>query len=448
MIIPQNRLLLLVGFVLLPMSLVEAAVPAFLPMLLGTCAVMAIICLVDGLRAARRIAGVRVEFPETVSIARNSDESLDFTVRDESGAARTLCLGLSLPREINSTRREMNVELPSNRTSLRIEWPISAPGRGQYLLSKCYFRVPSRLGLWLKQASLPAGTLIRVYPNLASEYRKVFTLFARRNGAGIRPHRQIGQGREFEKLRDYQPGDSMTDIHWRVTAKRNRLVTKEYQLERTQDIYVIIDASRLSTRTISSPGEGRGVQEPLLERYINAALTVGDFARRQGDRFGLLAFSNRILRFIRAGGGKMHYRTCRDALLDLHAQTVTPDFEELANSILQNLRRRALLLFLTSLDDPSLAESFLSDMAAASRKHIIIVNMIRPSLARPLFSGQEVSDTGDIYRWLGGHLLWRNLSKLEVLLRRRGIDFALIDRENLCVEMVSRYVNVKRRQVL
>ncbi len=448
MIVPQNRLLLLLGCVLVPLSLAEAAFPAVSTLLVGVFAVIAALCLLDALHATRSVAGVKVEFPERINIIRNVDEHLDFTVQDCRGAGGTLYIALGLPGEINSIHREMEVKLPPDRVGLKITWPVSAKSRGEYLISRCYFRVPSRLGLWFKTGSLPVSTTIRVYPNLLSEYRKISALFLRRNGAGIRTQRQIGQGKEYEKLRDYLPGDSMSDIHWRVTAKRGRLVTKEYQLERTQEIYVIIDASRLSARAIQSPGEESGARESLMERYISSALALGDFAQRQGDRFGLLAFSNRMLRFIRAGGGKMHYRICRDALLDIHPQTVTPDFEELAGTILQNLRRRALLLFLTSLDDPSLAESFLSDMEAVSRRHVVVVNMIKPSLAGPLFSGQDVADTADIYKFLGGHLLWANLRKLDVLLRRRGIGLALVDQENLCVEMVSRYVNVKQRQVL
>lgn len=442
MIVPCNRLLFLVGATTLPMSVVAAAVPAVLPLLLGTFAVITLISLLDALHAGRTIRGLHVKFPEKVNLLRKHDEFLNFTVYHDRPFG-TLHVGLALPREVQSTLRELVVALPPEGEGLPIAWPVNAKTRGEYVLSRFYFRVPSRLGLWMKQGSLPAGTRILVYPDLLSEHRRVWALFPRRGGAGIHVHRQRGQGKEFEKLRDYLPGDSMSDVHWRMTAKRNRLVTKEYQLERTQEIYVVIDASRLSARP-AGPDEA----EPLLERYIGSALILGDFAQRQGDRFGLLTFSNRMLTFIRAAGGKVHFRACRHALLNLHPQPVTPDFEELAGTILQNLRRRALLLFLTSLDDPSLADSFMSDMEAVARRHIILVNMIRHSSARPLFSDGEVAGDRDIYSRLGGHLVWNNLRQLEVLLRRRGMGFALADRENLGVEMIDRYVDIKRRQVL
>ena len=126
----------------------------------------------------------------------------------------------------------------------------------------------------------------------------------------------------------------MSDIHWRVTAKRGRLVTKEYQVERTREIYVAVDTSRLSGRTLDTePKEKKG---PLIERYVSAALSLGATIQSQGDKFGLLAFDRQVRRFVRAGGGKAHFRACLDAAFDLHAETVSPDFGELAGFLLHS----------------------------------------------------------------------------------------------------------------
>lgn len=448
MIVPQNRLVLFVGFTLLPMLLVAAAVPAVLPLIAGIWVVIVSVCVLDALYLARLCGGVQAEFPQRVNVVRNRDETFNFSVSDKYGLVGSLHIGLGLPPEITSSREEFLALLPRDPAGLKIAWPIHAQRRGEYVVSKSYFRVPSRLGLWFKQGSLDAGTRIRVYPDLLGEGKRISALFLHRNGPGCFVQRQVGKGKDFEKLRDYLPGDNMGDIHWRVTAKRGRLVTKEYQLERTQEIYVVIDASRLSSQMIDPPGQENGDREPLLERYITACLCLGDFVQRQGDRFGLITVGNRVLSFIRAGRGKGHFQVCRDMLLDLHPQTVTPDFEELAALILKNLRRRALLLCLTSLSDPTLAESFLAGMEAVSRRHVLLVNMLRPPLAKPLFSDQNVVELPDIYRRLGGHLQWHNLQELEVNSRRQGIGFFLVDHENLGVEMASRYISVKRRQVL
>ena len=123
--------------------------------------------------------------------------------------------------------------------------------------------------------------------------------------------RQIGRGREFEKLREYVPGDGSDEIHWKATARRGRPITKVFQVERTQEIYVVIDASRLSARPAGD--------ETALERSIAAALIVGAAAERRGDLFGLAAFSHQVEAFTRARNGKSHYAACRDAIYQIAA---------------------------------------------------------------------------------------------------------------------------------
>src|SRR5205814_1210550 len=122
------------------------------------------------------------------------------------------------------------------------------------------------------------------------------------------------------------------DIHWKATARRGHPITKVFQLERTQEIYVIIDASRLSAKEQPAPGgepESSGAQ-PLLERFITSGLVLGLAAEQQGDLFGLLTFTDKVETFVRARNGKAHFSACRDALYTLQPQTVTPDYDEVA----------------------------------------------------------------------------------------------------------------------
>jgi uncharacterized protein (DUF58 family) len=138
---------------------------------------------------------------------------------------------------------------------------------------------------------------IRVYPNLFDERKNLSGLFLNK-GLGIHTQRQVGKGRDFEQLREYLPGDSFEDIHWKTTAKRGEPITKVYQIERTQQIYVIIDASRLSARSPeanSAPIQGDAQTAvadltTMLQRFITSALIMALAAERQGDMFGLLTF--------------------------------------------------------------------------------------------------------------------------------------------------------------
>jgi uncharacterized protein (DUF58 family) len=293
---------------------------------------------------------------------------------------------------------------------------------------------------------------VRVYPNLHKEQKNLAGLFLNRGMFGLHAQRQVGKGKEFEKLRDYIPGDSYEDIHWKATAKRSHPVTKIFQIERTQEIYTIIDSSRLSSRIVQTEKTDAGIHSiasvTQLERFITAALVLALVAEKQGDLFGLITFHDKVQSFVRARHGKMHYNACRDALYGLEPKLVNPDFSEVNSFIRLRLRRRALLIFLTNLDDPVLAENFVNNLDLLSRHHLILVNTLRMPAIAPLFSDGQVADVDDLYQRLGGHLQFQKLRELEKSLKFRGINMSILDNEMLCPQLVSQYINVKRRQLL
>jgi uncharacterized protein (DUF58 family) len=146
--------------------------------------------------------------------------------------------------------------------------------------------------------------------------------------------------------------------------------------------------------------------------------------------------------------GKAHFNVCRDALYMLQPRNVSPDFDELFTYIGTKIRRRALLVFLTHLDDPVLADSFTGHIDIISRHHVVLVNMLKPVTARPLFSSEGISGINEIYSDLGGHMLWRQLRETQKVLQKQGVGFAMLENENLCTDLVSQYLTLKRRQIL
>jgi uncharacterized protein (DUF58 family) len=186
----------------------------------------------------------------------------------------------------------------------------------------------------------------------------------------------------------------------------------------------------------------------MLERFVTAGLILGLAAEQQGDLFGLLTFAHKIGTFVRAKNGKAHYGACRDALYTLDSQIVTPDFDEVCSFIRLRLRRRALLVFLTSLDDPVIAESFVRNMDLIRHQHLVLVNMLQPPFVAPIFTNPNVQTLDQLYQQLGGHLLWQKLRELEKTLQRRGVRFSLLANERLSAELVSQYFGVKQRQLI
>ncbi len=463
---PRTRLLSWFALVALPAVTLLVALPESAALAGGVLAGFLLVAVADARLGSNALAGLRVELPPVVRLSKDRPGQLELFVVNPPQRERGVCLGFAWPRELVSPLTELVARLPAGCERSRLTWPCTPNARGNFVLDACYLEGGSPLGLWVWRARQHVRCEIRVYPNLSSEHRGAAALFLNRGLFGIHAQRQVGKGRDFEKLREYVPGDDYGEIHWKATAKRGKPVTKVFQIERTQEVYVIVDASRLSARlqprttapatanaplpAPAAPG-GDAPAKPtqtVLERYLNAALVLGLAAERQGDLFGLLTFTDRVQSFVRAKSGKAHYAHCRDALYTLQPQLVSPDFDELAAFIRLRLRRRALLIFLTALDDPLLAEQFGRNLELLCRQHLVLVNMMQPPGARPLFAAPDVGSTDEVYQRLGGHILWHNLRELEKSLGQHGVQFALLDNERLSAQLVTQYLTVKRRQLI
>lgn len=438
MISPRGRLVLLATLIVLPALTIPGLAPSLLLPALILIIAAVLLAISDAVLFAPKFSNVRLAAPESVRLSKNREGKFSIRFIFEGSGAAEFLAGFPFPEEIGAaeTRCVFKFDQPGQQTH---EVTCKPAQRGRFLLQNCFVQTSSRLGFWNFRRAFPLQTEFRVYPDLLSERRNFAALFLRRGAFGIRQYRQVGKGREFEKLREYIPGDGADEVHWKATAKRGHLVTKVFQIERTQEVYVLVDCSRLSARFAGGT--------PALERFINSALILSLAAARQNDLFGLVTFSDRVHSFIRAKNGKAHYNVCRDALYTLQSERVTPDFEDLFTFLRLRLRRRALLIFLSALDDPALAENFSRHVSLLTRQHIVIAEMVRPPEAAPLFSG-AIEQPDEIYRKLGGHLLWRELEHLQKQLQRNRVEFALLPAEQFASETVSRYLRVKQRQLL
>jgi uncharacterized protein (DUF58 family) len=448
MIVPRSKLLNWVAMIVLPFALLGAVVPGALAISLGIIGILFVVVIIDALWSSKALAGIHIELADVIRMSKDREAKLEIRVRNERQVQRTLRLALPLPREIASDVEQMDVILPAQSEWSRLVWSCTPAQRGNYRLHSAFVETHSPLGFWAVRGEKPIQAEIRVYPNLLSDRKSLAALFLNRGAFGLHAQRQIGKGRDFEKLREYVAGDSFDEIHWKATARRGKPITKVFQIERTQEVYVIVDASRLSARKTVSADSGVEGGAPILERYVTAALVLGLAAEQQGDLFGLLTFTDKVEKFVRAKNGKAHYSACRDALYTLQPKIATPDFDELCTFIRLRLRRRALLLFLTSLDDPALAESFVRNLELIRRQHVVLVNMIQPPAATALFTNPNLASVDDLYQHLGGHLQWHKLRELGKVLQRRGVQFSLLQNERLSAELVSQYLSVKQRQLV
>jgi uncharacterized protein (DUF58 family) len=447
-VVPQQRLIWITAAIALPAGTIAGALPELAGLAVGSLAALGLVAAWDAWRGWLRLGGLAITAPETARLSAGRPGMLRLTVNAARCQQRRLRIGLETSPDLRPDPAEQIVRLPADAALARIEWPVSAVRRGIHRVPRAHVEGASPLGLWSARLAVDVGAEVRVYPDLLKERRAVAALFLSRGATGVHAQRQVGQGRDFEQLREYLPGDGLDDIHWKATARRRVPITKVHQLERTQEVYVVIDASRLSARPVPLTGEGDS-DEPQLERSLRSALLLAAAAERQGDLFGVIAFDRQVRAFVRSGNGRGHYGACREALHALESVDASPDFEEIATFLRLRLRRRALLVFITALDDPVLAEGFQRAAALLGRQHLLLVLMARPAPARPVFEGSApVGTLDDIHAALGGHMRWQQLRSLELDLRRHGVHFRVIESEHLASAAVTEYVNLKRRQLL
>ncbi len=432
MIAPSSRLVVVSAAVALPLA---ALAGMFSNLFLGCVAALTLFAafvIFDAVRAFRRADAITFRTPGFVRLTKDVPASFPVIVENREASAVAIRLGGNLPAGIDTGNPVLDVIAPEGAIS--VTWPCTGRSRGDHPLRELYLESNSPLGLWQARERRAVDFSFRVYPNLRD--KATAALFQRTANLGMRMRRQVGKGREFENLRQYMPGDSFEDIHWKATAKRGFPAVKLFRVEHAQEVYAVIDSSRLSAR------------EGILESFVDAALHLVLVAEKMGDRFGMATFSDRTHKFVRARNGMDHFRLCRETIYNLQAERVSPDFRDVITSLQMNLRRRSLVVFFTSLDDALLSETFERDIAILARRHLVLVNVRRTEALKPLYTGEPPKDTEAVYAGLAGQLLWNRMRALQIALQNRGVKLTVTDADRIKMQVTAGYLDVKRRQAL
>lgn len=432
MMAPSARLIWIAALIAVPAATVAGMVPGWALPAEALLAICALIAAADAGLGRRHAKQLRFRATPFVQLTKDVASLAPLVVENRSSEAFDLRIAVVMPDGVSSSKTLETITAPPGES--RIDWPCTGKIRGDHELREVHVETSSPLGLWTPRASPPITCSLRVYPNLRD--RETTSLFLPRPDAGLRLRRQVGKGREFDNLRHYLPGDSFEDIHWKATARRGFPTVKLYQVEHAQEVYAVVDFSRLSAR------------EELLDSYVQAVLHLALLAERQGDRFGLVTFSDRTHLFIRAHRGLSHFRLCRETVYNLRSSRVNPDFRDVFTNLQVNLRRRALLVFFTYLDEPLLAETFTREISLLARRHVVLVNVGRSSHLRPLFTGEPPRDLPSVYQALAGQMLWNRMRELKLALHAKGVRLALVEPARIKTQVSSAYLEVKRRQLL
>jgi uncharacterized protein (DUF58 family) len=469
MIAPRTNLVVWAAAIILPLSILAGVVGSLRSICVLGIVVFALASLVDLLLGLGKYRQLECQIPAVNRATAGRDFELDLKLNGTGLRSGAIRLVVDLPPTVNPDQSHVPLRIEAGIVTLSIPVKAVAEHRGTYPINRLFFDWISPVRLWVFREERSLRSELRVYPDLALEGRKI-AHFLNRGGFGVHRQRQIGRGREFEKLREYEPGDSFDSIHWKAAAKRHKPITKVFQVEKSQEVYLAIDSSRLSSRALGTPTSPTvprttnhespstshlsaltshlSPSSTILESFIAATLLAGATAERQGDLFGLITFSDKVDQMARARSGSLHFNHCRDLLINLQARLVAPDFEDIAATLLNRLTKRSLLIFLTSLDDSVTGENFLLAGRFLARRHLVMAIMLLPPDTQPLFSAPGVEHTDQIYENIAGHLRWAKLQELRKQLLKAGVLFHLAPGQNFTLTVVNEYLATKRRQLL
>lgn len=449
MIIPRGRLLWAAGIWVVPLNLAAALYPAHAGACLAAMLPAFAIAGWDAWRARDRLDGLRPVFPVSARYTLGRPARMAFEVRGAVAARRDLRMTLELPPLLSPAVAVAEMRLEPGVGAWSFELAVVPERRGRADAGRYALETVSPFRFWTVRREGPSDLGLRVYPGLGLRPGRA-TLPESNPAAGMHRRRQAGKGREFDKLREYLHGDDYHDIHWKATAKRGFPVTKTFQVENTQQLYIVVDASRLGAIPLSAdPVDADTGHAPRpLEYFLRTALRLGMAAERQGDRYGLMVASDRPLAFLPAAKGKGHFGRFRDSLAGLEAREESPDWTETFTSLRLRLGKRSMIFFLCSLDEPALAESFAEGVGLLSRRHLVSVVSLRSPSLRPVFHGPLPDGDAETAARLADGLRLRHLERVAVSLRAQGTVFKAWEPARLSAEAVAQYLEAKRRSVI
>ncbi|HEV2117121.1 MAG TPA: DUF58 domain-containing protein, partial [Terriglobales bacterium] len=237
--------------------------------------------------------------------------------------------------------------------------------RGDIQVGALFLRCQSRwrIAEWWLRADL-AQTL-RIYPNLGEAKRHMlYLLRSRQIELERRLTRRRGLGREFESLRDYRDGDELRDVCWTATARRGKLITRQFQIERSQAVCLVVDAGRLLRARVGK------LQK--LDFSVNAALTLAHVALYSGDRVVLLAYGRRVQQQLPPGRGSPHVRALVEQLSLVHSEVAEADHARAARVLLGMQKRRSLVVWITDLAETAMTPEVIQAALQVARRHLLV----------------------------------------------------------------------------
>ena len=297
------------------------------------------------------------------------------------------------------------------------------------------------LGLGRRRARVELPWEVIVYPPLVSiRLRASVAQAQRRRDAGMKAIRELGEGRLFESLREWVPGDDIRHIDWKATARRRKVITRQYEAERRQQVLLVLDLGRLMTAEIAG-----GVAR--LDFVVQAALELAYAAAQHDDDVGIMTFADGVQHFVPPQRGRSGVRQVLDVLAVVEPKLVEPDYPGAFRYLAARNRKRALTVLFTDVIDRFASDALVANVASLRPRHIpLAVTLRNPELDG--VAAMRPTDARDAFRKAAAEELLHAREEALGHIRRAGVLVIDVTPQRAAQAVVSKYLDLKRRGVL
>lgn len=386
---------------------------------------------------SRQLPPVHIEREVSGNLAVNKDATVTLKVSHQFDKPMRIHLFDGIPATVEQQDLPLTPQLIPEQTS-RISYNLRPLERGPLNIEACYVQVASPFDLWQIRYRSGDTSTVKVYPDFMAI--AAYTILATDNHTsqiGIRKKPRRGSGLEFQQLREYRLGDSLRQLDWKATARRQKLIAREYQDERDQHIVLLVDSGRRM----------RAKDDELshFDHSLNAMLLVSYIALRQGDSVSVMSFGESN-RWIPPQKGAERVKNLLNGMYDLQAGQCAPDYTAAAEKLSLLQQKRSLVILVTNSRDEDMEELLLA-VNLLRRRHLVMVANIREEILDQLES-KAVMQLDDALNYSGVQNYLVSRREVQRKLTSSGVYTLDCTARELAMKLANSYLEIKSAGIL
>ena len=319
----------------------------------------------------------------------------------------------------------------------QLVYSLLPTSRGEYIFNDIIVFAHAPLQLVKRRFLFPARQVVKVYPSYLQMRRyQLLAVSNRLQEAGVKKIRKIGHSMEFEQIKEYVPGDDYRTINWKATARKDGLMVNNYTDERSQQIYCLINKGRV----MKMPFNGM----TLLDYAINAALVLSNVALGRQDKAGIITFEKNLETFLQADKKPAQMNMILESLYRQKTDFLESDFEKLFSVIRNRVTNRSLLVLFTNFESLESLQRELTALKKIAKYHLLLVVFFENTELTSLLEAPSAT-LEDIYIKTIAEKFAYEKRQMVKELQKNGIPSILTTPENLTVNTINKYLELKTR---